>query len=833
MLNKRLRTALAGMLAAAAVIIFLYAFSTDDSQTNMNIVINEVLTENTNSFLGKSAQHYSWIELKNIGSEPVDLKGCFLSDNPKSLNKWELPSKVISPGEILLIYASGEDYSDEEEIHAGFELKNTVQTIVLSNSTKILSRMTIPKLDENISYGRNNEGTYVYFLSSTPGSANSKVFFSSLTEIGGSAAVNCPVRINELSSGKQNSVYDEHGHFHDFIELYNSGDEDIDLTGFFLCDTDKLSAKFRLNEVTVKAKGYLLIFASGESSSDSGTVHVPFKISSNETIRLYTPEGLLADVVLVPASAENVSYGRGLEDTEKWYFYSTPTPGYANITAPSETNSDASQTNGSVIVINEVLSSNSRYAPDAYGNYEDFIELYNQSVRDVDMSGWFLSDSDSDYKKWSFPEGTVIKPNEYMLIYASGRNTKDKNGKLHTSFKLDKSNEKVILSYGDTIVSTISYGKMKNNISAGPKTHSSRQILYFTSATPGADNASAGYKGFTSPVTIDQKSGIYKSKITVTLSCVQPNAKIYYTTDGSTPNENSKLYTSPITVSSGCPVRAVSKSSGNIDSDVVTANYLFNADHHGLPVIFLTTDHDRIFGGGGIYYAPLGSTRRVTANIELLEADGTGFNETVLVRKHGNMSSFDPQKSFAVYFRESAGKSSLEYDLFPGDPDGVKTFKSFLLRTSGNDWDDLKCKDAFIAMLARQEMDLDYQSYRPAVLYINGKYWGIYNIRDQQNEDYLASHHGINPDKVDIISFGHGVHEGSYTEYNKLINFVTSKDLNKESNWQQLESMMDVNNMIDTYLCHIYYGNFDTVNIKWWREKKEGAKWRWLLYDLD
>ncbi|NLW71099.1 MAG: hypothetical protein GX061_08480, partial [Eubacteriaceae bacterium] len=97
----------------------------------------------------------------------------------------------------------------------------------------------------------------------------------------------------------------------------------------------------------------------------------------------------------------------------------------------------------------------------------------------------------------------------------------------------------------------------------------------------------------------------------------------------------------------------------------------------------------------------------------------------------------------------------------------------------------------------------------------------------------LNTYHNADKDNVDIISFGHGVHSGNYSEYYKLKSFVTGRNLNDPANWEKLNEMMDVDNMIDTYLMHIYYSNYDTVNIKWWKEKTEDGKWRWFVYDLD
>lgn len=633
------------------------------------------------------------------------------------------------------------------------------------------------------------------------------------------------VIITEISAGGQSSLYDEDGDYPDFIELYNTTGAVIDLSGWHLTDNEKDLDKYEFTDVSIAPGEYLIIFASGKDRASS-YVHTNFKLSAGETVYLSTPSGYRADCIELPDMADGVSYGRDAAASGKWVFYSVPTPGQANSGRSFDSSDDAACLKGGPLFISEVSAA----AADAYYDGEDWIEIYNMSAETVELSGWGLSDSAASPQKWLFPEGTVIGPGEYMTVAADGN---AQSGALVAGFKLRRYSDGVYLSYNGVVYDALEWGVGRSGVSVGINSADDTLRRYYTSVTPGsANDAASALTGVAPQVCFSAASGCYDEAFTVSLYTREPGAEIRYTADGSMPDENSALYTDPLTVSENSCIRARSYMNGRLESELAAADYVIGAAAADIPTVFITLDEDDF---DRIYTDSTDQSRpRVEANITLVEADGTvGFSEEALIAKHGNMSALEPQKSLAVYFRESAGKSELDYKLFPDDSTRVTSFRSFILRSGGNDWDDIKIKDGMLQTLGATEMDLDYQGFRSCVVYINGEYWGLYNIREKENEDYLASYYGIDADNVDIISFAYGVHDGSYGEYNKLLYFIENNDLDDPANWQTLESMMDVNNMIDTYLMHIYYGNFDTVNIKWWRERTEGAKWRWFVYDLD
>ncbi len=832
MSKKQSKLLIVVAVLSAIVIAIVLLYSKSDI-INSNLVISEICASNTSVKLGVEQQYYDYIELHNRSSEPISLSGYYLSDDIGNQKKWAFPDVSIQSGEYLLVYASGSDADVNGELHANFKLSDSSGVIIVSNGASIVTKVYTPELQKDISYGMSPENNYVYYNILTPGYENNAVYYKSIKSIGASSAEDKSIIINEISAGEQTSIYDEDGDFSDFIELYNTSDQPVDIGGYFLSDDSEKTAKYALPDYTMQPGEYLIVFASGKNKSDGGYIHTNFKLSANETLSLYNSKTEMIDKLEIPTLPNNTSYGRTADHSDRWLYYSSPTPGFENNTTGAESVSASESMKGAQVFISEVMSANGTSIRDGDGDCEDWIELYNQTDHAIPLSGYYLSDTLNEPQKWAFDDNAVIQPGESMIVFASSKNKIDSLGCSHTNFSLSKYNQTIVLSKGNVIMDTLSFGVMKGDVSIGIGGANDSSKYYFVAPTPGSVNNTEKTRGVTSEVKFSEPSGDYSDAVSLTMSCTEKNVMIYYTLDGSTPTTASNLYTSPISVAANTSVRAISYAEGKLTSDVTTATYLINIEDNGLPVVFLTTDSDKLFNGG-IYNNDLSDERKVDANIELVETDGTGFNEDVLINKSGNMSALEVQKSFGVYFKEYVGDKELDYNLFPDEMDGVTTYYSFLLRTSGNDWDDLKCKDGMLQTLAATQMDLDYMSYRPAVLYINGQYWGIYNIRDKLNADYITTHHpGADGDNCDIISFAYGVEQGDYAEYNKLMSFIENNNLDDASNWATLESMMDVNNMIDTYLCHIYYSNFDTVNIRWWREKKDGAKWRWMLYDLD
>lgn len=202
----------------------------------------------------------------------------------------------------------------------------------------------------------------------------------------------------------------------------------------------------------------------------------------------------------------------------------------------------------------------------------------------------------------------------------------------------------------------------------------------------------------------------------------------------------------------------------------------------------------------------------------------------------GAWSRSNYQKSFALHARSEYGKKYFDAKLF--DELDITRFKSFVLRDSGNDCNSTHFRDAMITHLVAKN-NVDIQAYQPVIVYLNGDYWGILNIREKLNEYYVESHYPhVDHDKVDIIAGkndGVTASEGDLTDYNAMIDFVTSHDLTDDANYQQVAAQIDIDEYIEYLVSEIYGGNDDWPhnNVKLWKSKKNGGRWRWMLYDTD
>lgn len=502
-----------------------------------------------------------------------------------------------------------------------------------------------------------------------------------------------------------------------------------------------------------------------------------------------------------------------------------------------------SQDSSPTVIINEFLAQNMRTIPDTeFDEYSDWIELFNVSNENVDLSDYYLSDDSSFLHKWKFPQGTIIESEDYLIIWADGR------GEQHTNFKLNSDGEQVFLSDSEAkIIDSISFSTQFKDISFGRAPDNHDNLVYFPVPTFGKSNSTfytvANQKA--DKPTISVKGGIYNSAQIIQLYSADSNSEIRYTQDGSVPTHQSKIYSSPLYIATTSVVTARVFADNYLPSNAVYNTYIIN-ENIDLPIVSVITDPDNFWNDEyGIY--TIGNNglnmRGVTANywqkwerpvhIELYE-----YGERVVKMDAGiaingarrNML----QKSFRIFARGRYGDKRIEYKLF--DDKSIENFSSIILRNGG--YPEFKFtlfKDGLLQSLISSNMDMDYQSYKPAVLLINGEYWGIYNIREKQNEDYLEANHGIDPDSVDILENRVSIVEGDAEAYNNLIKFIEENDMSIENNYEYIKTKIDIDEYLNYQIAQIYIANIDwpANNIKYWRPRTTDGKWRWLLFDID
>ena len=423
---------------------------------------------------------------------------------------------------------------------------------------------------------------------------------------------------------------------------------------------------------------------------------------------------------------------------------------------------------------------------------------------------------------------------------------------LHTNFKLSSNGDDLILSDQDEIViDSIFTGTLETDMSFGRYFESSSWVL-FAEPTPGSSNSTSSYAGALSPIEFSMASGFYnQAQISVELSTPDESATIYFTTDGTTPAMDDFNYGYSIPLTSTTVIRARAFLNGWLPSETESKTYIFGEDEaEDLPVVFLSTDPSTFFDEDtGMYVmgpnaswdfpyfgANFWEDWERPIHFEILETDGSGYAANAGAKIFGGWSRAFPQKSLSIFSRSYYGPSTFDYGLFPDS--GIDSYEAFILRNSGNDWESSMLRDGFITSLTN-DLNIDHQQYRPAVLYLNGEFWGIQNIREKVNEHFLASHHLINAENIDLLDI-QGVNEenivhGTNIDYVNLLDYLQNQDMGDLIVQNALKNWIDIESYMSYQAFQIFIDNRDWPgnNIKFWRDHRVGGKWRWILYDTD
>ena len=369
-------------------------------------------------------------------------------------------------------------------------------------------------------------------------------------------------------------------------------------------------------------------------------------------------------------------------------------------------------------------------------------------------------------------------------------------------------------------------------------------VRFFSTPTPLASNSLAAYEGILrDTVAFSHESGEYDQPIELTMTA-DPASSIYYTMDGSIPGPQDSLYHQTIQIDQTSVIRAVAIQSGYLSQHHSTHAYLIQ-DDSDLPTLSLVTDPYHLWDqDSGIYV--LGNDYEVDnpnfgANFWedwerpvyltfLDEAGQLQYESGAGMKIFGGWSRAADQRSFSIFARSRYGDEPFEFALFPDRP--YESFEAFILRNSGNDWRRTMLRDGVLTGLMK-ESDVDIQAFRPTRVFLNGEYWGFYNMREKINEHYLASLHDVNPDSIDLLEGGGRTIHGDNSEYQGILNYLQSVELSDSSRYEVVARQIDLDNYLQYQAAQIYFDNTDWPgnNIKFW--KSNGGKWRWILYDTD
>lgn len=499
------------------------------------------------------------------------------------------------------------------------------------------------------------------------------------------------------------------------------------------------------------------------------------------------------------------------------------------------------------LFINEFMASNSSTISDPdFNNYADWIEIHNSGSTSINLKDYYITDNLSQPQKFKIQIDLIVEAGDYVLIWADDANTGN-----HANFKLSADGESIgLFDPAVQLLDTLTYGLQQTDVSMGRFPNGTNNWFKFSPATPGSANLESGIFNIIPVPLISEQSGFFSSSINVSASHTLQDVVIRYTSDGTIPEPTSRVYSNPVEIDSTSVLRFRAFKDGYTPSLTETRTYFIN-EITDLPVFSLVTDPANFFSDtSGIYVI---GTNGIVGNcstgprnwnqdwerpvsLEFFEFDKSlAFKVNTGVKINGGCSRLYPEKSLAFLFRGEYGNDKLRYRLFNDIP--VYEYNNFILRSSGQDWWRTMFRDAMVQTLIEQGMQLDYQDYRPSILFINGEYWGIHNIREKLNEHYVYYHHGVDKDNIDLIEISKGIvaNNGDVNAYNEMINFLSTNNLADPANYEYIKSIVDIDEYLDYQIAQIYSANGDWPgsNMKLWREKAAGSKWRWMIYDLD
>lgn len=850
MRKKRLGSILISAALMVILAVFLINLKEGSSRAPADAVaLSEIMISNKGSVPDNLGGYPDYIELHNGSSERADISGCGLSDSLLEGAKYVFPAgTVLEPGAYVVVWCGGEA---EDGMHAPFKLSAGEEAVLFDASGRPLDTAVLNSVDSGMVLRR--EGEVWTQAKPCPGypktEAGMAEYEASLKE-----TEDIGLYINEFMASNATTICDSFGSYSDWIELYNSTDTDMDISGFGISDNLSQPMKYRFPDgTTIAAKGYLVVFCSGNEGMQNGELHAPFGLRSyGEDVVIANRAGRIIDSYSFKNQETDVSMARIPDGAGELQSNSQPSPGYPNTGAGYSAFDAANRLPLGGVYISEFGGSTGSVA-------SDWVEIYNSTGSAVSLAGYGLSNNPKNPAKWVFPD-ISIEPGEYLLLYATGSADKAQKKNLKLNFCISSTGEALFFfDPNGKLIDKLSAGRMRSGQSYGRDGSDNR--FYYAEPTPGAQNGK-GYEGITQLPAFSVTPGIYDNAVTVAITAGEGET-IRYTTDCTTPNASSEVYSGELSISKNSVIRAAAFRDGYLSGDVATATYLFRSDgvNHALPVVTLVTDPDNLWNSktgiyatgdqfdpdaasyadtlkSATYYQAKFATEEQVDTIwekpaafSLFDDNGKQvFTQNVGIRIAGSFGRGRAQKGFNVIARKEYGKGSMEYPFFENRP--YTEYKAVVLRAGAQDQNRSKIRDELASgLLEGTDINILYQAYRPTVLYLNGEYWGVYFMKEKRNRFFVAQHENTE-NNVDL-AIGKGFKQRSYgdnSDWVSLYEYATSHDLSSADAYNYVAERMDVDSFRDYMIAEIYNGNTDTYNFQYYRLK--GGKWKFIFYDF-
>jgi hypothetical protein len=660
-----------------------------------------------------------------------------------------------------------------------------------------------------------------------------------------------------------NIVYeDDEGGDAGWVEIVNKSSRTVDLSGYSLTNDLKKKHKWRFGKAVLHPSERLLVFMSGKDYSDfippSDSVNMIGKGCSMWTDAQNDPPGKSIaeplpgkkDICFSEKGHRMVGARMQLRESE--------TVGWPSSSVFVGTRGGKRDQVKDLTGRNEILLTG--YIPK---DYQVSLRLAQPNIDpqigyEVMLTG--TGDSNTVYSAMlpagtNYPDlsniyGTRFSPNyqETRLVNMkiSSYVIRNRGREPHASFKLDKNGGELYLI--DSLGMVESYvfypGAVLGKSWSLGRCSSGEECWGYADPTPFKKQKEKVLPARSPELSTLPPSGFYQDVFKIEFPQEQ---FVHCDVGGVLPTVESPQFVF-LSIGSTAVLRCASFVPGALPGNVETRTYIFEKAP-SVPAVFVTTDPGSLFDvDSGLYVkgnyaweslpyygANYWQDKEIPAFVELMEpgAKEPAFAENAGYSIFGNYSRANEKKSAAITFREKYGKNRLEYNLFPDFP-ALKKFKSFVLRDNGGGYGSTYFLDR-LASSVTEGLGVDYQRGRAAVVFYNGLYYGLHNIRERASKYYFETHYGYDPDNIDLLKVNTTVSAGSALDYSDFFDWLQKNSLDDEENYEYAASQLDIDNVLNYALSEIFLDNRDwpANNVKKWRRSDIKSPWKWFLYDLD
>lgn len=689
--------------------------------------------------------------------------------------------------------------------------------------------------------------------------------------------------INEGSNRNGNTIFDEDGDLESWIEIFNPGPTDINLLDYTISDDNLILNKWSFPNYNLQSGQFILLFASGKNRKpDTDVDHWEQPVNALSNWKYIIPDPTIPSSWINPAFDDDIwpsglcSVGYGDDDdnievgdgTRSVYLrhaftvMDTTKIGDALLSIDYDDGFIA-YLNGNVIAMNGFDAASPAYdefsavdheaamygggSPEHFSLDETLIKSFlNEGINVLAVEVHNVSAGSSDLT--ALPFFSFAVKDEVVIwtdVLPAWFPSTIISANLHANFNISSEGESIYLTNEsgitiDTLLVKVDFADQ----SVGCITDGSEMTAIFVVPTPGNSNSGVTYSGYADgAAAITLPAGFYTGT-QITAIEIPPASEVHYTINGEIPTLADPIYTTPLLIPSTRVIKTrVFDPSGTLLPGKITTNTYFINEEITVPVISISTNDENLYGGFGIFDNWWNDWKKL-AYIEYFDSlHVNAFEQNVALKVDGGAggSRSLPQKSMRVELDNNAyGDGELNYPLLERRS-WVENYETFYLRNGSNMSNVLPYKDAFMVRTTEGTYN-EHMAYEPVVIFINGEYWGMYELRNKLDEGHFDHAKGVDGDSLDLLtlSYWYGLVlrtlSGSDTDFIQMRNYLGTYPTPEDPDFYYIaDSILDLQNFTDYIAAQMFFANYDWPynNIKVWRDRGGNNKWKYALIDVE